>query len=164
MVLWLGFGLPDGMMGLNEPNPGFMTDPMQWPNSSLNADMTAINATRVQQGLHRFHLYGDKIFQPDHNLYAAYSRRWGVVQNWMRQYNRIMSPLRVSVEWSYGKVKYLFKKLSLKMAQKMMLNSPVDDFILATFFSNCRTCYNWDGPFRKTFGVPPPSIDDYIGQ
>lgn len=78
--------------------------------------------------------------------------------------NLIMSPLRVTIEWSYGKVKYTFKSLSFKMAQKMMLNQPVHDFINATFFANCRTCYQWDGPFRNTFGVAPPTIQDYLSQ
>jgi hypothetical protein len=126
--------------------------------------MTAINATRVQQNLDQFRLGGDKIFQSDNNLFAMFSRRWGLVFPWMRVINRIISPLRVSVEWSYGKVKYLFKKLSVKMLQKLMSNAHVDDFILATFFTNCRTCYAWNGPCRKTFGVPPPSIEDYLNQ
>lgn len=164
MVLWLGVSLPDSMMILENPNPGYMTDPMAWPNSQLNAHMTQINARRVAQNLGRFRLCGDKIFQPDQNLFAMYSRRWGPVSPWMTNLNRIISPLRVSIEWCYGKVKYLFKKLSLKMAQKMMLNNPVEDFILASFFTNCRTCYNWDGPFRKTFRIPPPTIDDYLNQ
>ena len=164
MVLWMGVSLPDSMIILENPNPGYMTDPMVWPNSRINADMTTINATRAANNLEPFRLCGDKIFQSDQNLFAMYSRRWGPVTPWMTNINHIMSPLRVSIEWCYGKVKYLFKKLSVKMAQKMMLNNPVEDFILATFFTNCRTCYNWDGPFRKTFTIPPPNIDDYLNQ
>lgn len=165
-MLWLGVAFPDGLMVLDEPNAGFMTDPMAWGTSNLRTEMIRINLQRTMLGLLDVHLYGDRIFRTDAVITAAYSARWGVVQQWMLNSNLIMSSLRVSVEWTYGKVKYLFKSLSLKMAQKLMSAQPVDDFILATFFMNCRTCLMWDGPFRSrsTFGVVPPSLDDYLNQ
>ncbi len=163
-MLWLGVGFPDGMIVLDPPNPGFMTDPMAWPHSTIRADMIAINAEREARNNPPVRLYADKIFRTDIIIVAAYSAAWGFVQPWMEALNRLMSGLRVSVEWSYGKVKYLFKSLSFKMAQRLMGNQPVDDFIIATFFTNCRTCYQWDGPFQRTFGVQPPSIYDYLDQ
>ena len=164
VVMWLGLAFPDGMIVLDRPNAGFITDPMAWPTSTIQAEMVLINAQRVLLGQPEFRLYSDKIFRTDLILIAAYSAARGFVTPWMHNLNHIMSPLRVSVEWSYGKVKYLFQSLSLKMAQKMLRGRPVDDFICATLFTNCRTCYQWDGPFRTTFGVPPPSIHDYLGQ
>jgi hypothetical protein len=38
MALWLGASFPDSMVVLENPNPGYMTDPMVWPNSILNAE------------------------------------------------------------------------------------------------------------------------------
>ena len=152
------------MVVLDEPNAGFMTDPMAWQNSRIRADMVTINDHRQQVHSPHVFLYGDKIFQSDGIVIAAYSARWGFVQPWMVNLNRIMSRLRISVEWSFGKVKYLFKSISFKMAQKLMKNQPVNDFIIATFFANCRTCYQWDGPFKNTFDVRPPSIEEYLSQ
>lgn len=132
-------GFPDGMIVLDPPNAGYMTDPMAWPNSTIRADMIAINEERMARNEEPVRLYADKIFRTDMIIVAAYSAAFGFVQPWMHALNRIMAPLRVSVEWSYGKVKYLYKSLSFKLAQKLMRNQPVEDFILATFFTNCRT-------------------------
>ena len=162
--MWMGVAFPDGLVVLDPPNAGFMTDPMAWPTSQIRQDMITINAQRLALGQPNVYLYADKIFRTDQIVIAAFSAQWGLVQPWMHNYNRIMSGLRVSVEWSYGKVKYLFRSLTFKMAQKMMGNYPVDDFILATFFTNCRACYQWDGPFYATFNVVPPSIYDYLDQ
>ena len=164
VVMWLGLAFPDGMILLDNPNAGFITDPMAWPTSTIQADMIYLNAQRAGIGQPEYHLYADKIFRTDQIIIAAYSAQWGLVTPWMLGLNLIMSSLRVCVEWSYGKVKYLFKSLSLKTAQKTIGSRPVDDFICATLFTNCRTCYQLDGPFRTTFGVPPPSIHEYLGQ
>lgn len=165
VVMWLGLAFPDGAIVLDR-------DPMAWPTSTTQAEMLLINAQRVLLGQPEFRLYSDKIFRTDQILIAAYSAARGFVTPWMHNLNHIMSPLRVSVEWSYGKVKYLFQSLSLKMAQKMLRGRPVDDFICATFFTNCRTCYyqcvtNGMGLFvQARFGVfhPRLQIHVYLGQ
>ena len=164
MVLWLAVGFPDGMIVLDEPNAGYMTDPMRWPVSPIRTKMLLINAQRELNGEDPVKLAGDKIFRGDAVLFAMFSELQGALPPWMELINSIISPLRVSIEWSYGKVKYLFKSLSLKMAQRLLAGRPCDDFILATFITNCRSCYQWDGPFKKTFGVEPPSIYDYLDQ
>jgi hypothetical protein len=159
----LGVVFPDGMIVLDPPTAGYMTDPMAWTNSQINVDINAINITRVRGGLERVHLYGDKIFRTDMNLIAAYSAFNGVVQDWMTNLNFIMSKLRVSIEWCYGKIKYLFKSITLKTCQRLMKNQPVEDMILSSFFTNCRTCYQYDGPYSTTFtNCVPPTIHDYI--
>ena len=160
----MGALFPDGMIVIEGPNCGYLTDPMVWNTSSMREQMVAINATRHALGLRHLYFYADKIFRSDLVVIAAYSPRWGVLQPWMINYNNIMTKLRVSVEWAFGKVKYLFKKDSLQLANKLMATEPTGDFVLAAFFSNCRTCLQWDGPFRTTFGVVPPSLEDFLSQ
>ena len=62
MILWLAVGFPDGMIVLDEPNAGYMTDPMRWPNSPLRASIIAINTQRELDGEQIIRLGGDKIF------------------------------------------------------------------------------------------------------
>ena len=52
----------------------------------------------------RLKLCGDKIFNRENLLTGAYSRRNGPLQPFMTVYNAIMSPIRVGVEWSFGKI------------------------------------------------------------
>jgi hypothetical protein len=156
---------PDGMIVIEGPNLGYMTDTMVWLTSSMRATMALINAEREALGQQHLYLYTDKIFRTDQIAIPAYSVRWGFVQPWMHHLNDIMKKLRVSVEWAFGKVKYLFKSTYLQLASKVMTTEPAGDFILAAFFSNYRTCFQWGGQFRKVFGVVPPSnIDDYLEQ
>jgi len=166
VIQWLGCNFPDGMTVIDGPNAGFLTDTMVWATSRLRADMLVIRAQRQAAGLRDVFMYADKIFRTDNIiLIAAYSARWGFVQPWMVNLNEIMSKLRVSVEWWFGKVKYLFKSISFALNLRVQVNNaPVGDFILGAFFTNCRTCLNWDGPFRGTFGVRPPDFDDYMNQ
>ena len=153
------------MVVIEGPNLGFLTDTMVWATSRIRLALIAINAQRVILGLPHLYLYADKIFRTDNLMIAAYSARWGFVQPWMDHLNRLMSKLRSSVEWSFGKIKYLFKAINFQMAQRVqVIGAPQVDFILAAFFSNCRTCLQWDGAFRTTFAVVPPSLDDYLGQ
>ena len=48
--MWLGLAFPDGMMLLDNPNAGFIADPMAWPTSTIQADMIYLNAQRAGIG------------------------------------------------------------------------------------------------------------------
>jgi len=152
------------MLVLDGPNAGYRTDPMAWTTSETRATFTAINETRVANHQSRVYIYTDKIFRTDNIIISAYSRFYGAVQDWMTNLNKIMSGIRASVEWTFGKRAYLFKATSFQMNQRLLVNKPTIDYVLTALFSNCRACMNWDGPFRSTFGVQPPTIQDYLGQ
>ena len=60
------------MVVLENPFPGFMTDPMCWRDSVLRVLMTMVMQNRMDLGQRRLKTYADKIFITDEFLTAAY--------------------------------------------------------------------------------------------
>ena len=56
------------------------------------------------------------------------------------QFNRKMSPLRVPVEWSFGKVTTNFAFVDFKKNQKLYLQPVESYWRVATLLSNCHSC------------------------
>ena len=55
---------------------------MSWNASEFQNGLNLINENCAAQGLIRMRVYGDKIFNSDFNLVAAYSIRHGPLQIW----------------------------------------------------------------------------------
>jgi hypothetical protein len=61
----MGISFPDGMIVIEGPNLGCITDTMVWLTSSMRATMVLINAEREALGQRHLYLYADKIFRTD---------------------------------------------------------------------------------------------------
>ena len=137
---------------------------MAWTTSSTHEIYRAICVRRALANLPPLKFYADKIYNTDEYVTGAWNARHGVVHPWTELENLIMSKIRVAVEWSFGKVKYLWKKLSFKISNKLLRSPITEEFVVASFMTNCRTCLYWDGQHYKHFGVKPPTLEDYLDQ
>jgi hypothetical protein len=91
------------MIILEPPFPGYFQDLMCWGECHIRHEIEELMLWRVANGLRRLKFYADKIFNSCTILTAAFSLRHGELQPWMVQLNRLMSPIRVCIEWCFGK-------------------------------------------------------------
>ncbi|KAH9157384.1 hypothetical protein AeRB84_000748, partial [Aphanomyces euteiches] len=79
-----------------------------------------------------------------------------------RAFNREMSSVRQSVEWSFGRMKSLWAFITYKDQQKIMLQNIGKVVSLAMFLTNCDCCYNGGNQISSYFGLTPPSLQEYL--
>jgi hypothetical protein len=105
-LIFQGMSFPDGLTLVEGPWPGYHTDIMCWNDSEFKTALDAIMAARVAAGLPRLKLYADKIYNNSVLITAAYSQRQfpGGLPDWAAALNRLMSGIRVGVEWAFGKI------------------------------------------------------------
>ena len=59
-------------------------------------------------------------------------------------------------------LKNTHKTITLKSTQKLFATPVLKQFVVAALLTNIKTTMTWQGPTFKTFGVPPPSVNDYL--
>ena len=125
-LIFQGVSFPDGLLVIEGTFPGYQPDTMVWRDSAMRHELERIMEERVTEGRHRYKLYADKIYQNNDLVTAAYSVRnnpAGLTQ-WRIELNRLMSDIRVGVEWSFGKVIERNKFVSFRKGMKIQ-SSPV---------------------------------------
>lgn len=150
------------MTVISDPEPGYYTDIMVWNDCIVRTTLEQIMDDRAAAGLPRLKLYADKLYNSGLLIVAAWSRRHGAVFPWMEMQNRIMSSIRIAVEWSFCTIKDRWKFLSFSKGQKLQ-ESPVTHYhIVAALLANCHCCL-YGGRCVDYFGIEAPSIEDYLG-
>lgn len=80
---------------------------------------------------------------------------------WQAAFNADMSPLRVSVEWGFGKIVALWPFLDYRK-KHMVLLSPVGlYFPVANVLTNMHTCL-YGSIISNKFGMEPPTLAAYM--
>lgn len=77
------------------------------------------------------------------------------------EFNRAMSSVRVSVEWTFGKIVQLFAFLDFKKNLKLYLQPVAKYYLVGSLLTNCHTCL-YGSQTSTFFTVPPPSLDVYL--
>jgi len=130
------------MVVMDGPTAGYATDTMVWRDCNLRHALENIMKDRLQSDIpqRRLKLYADKIYNDCGIVTAAFSLRHGPLYNWMVRENRVMSNIRVAVEWTFGQITSLFKFIDYYKTQKMM-ESPIEKHqTVAAFLENCHNC------------------------
>ena len=164
-LIWQGVSFPDGMIVLEGPFPGFNTDPIVWRDCEIRHALEEIMVSRLDEHppRRRLKLYADKIYNTSALVTAAFSRRHGDLQAWMTQENRIMSSIRIAIEWTYGTIVTLFKFVDFAKGQKLQESPVPKHYTIAVFLANCHCCLYGDR-HSKAFNVDAPSINEYLAQ
>ena len=76
-------------------------------------------------------------------------------------FNNKMSSLRISVEWSFGKVATLFAFGNYRQNVKVRLQPAGAYYLVATIFTNCHTCL-YGSQTNDFFGSSPPQLEEYL--
>lgn len=166
-LIYQAITFPDGMLVLEPPAPGHNTDVTVWRDCIVRDRLEQIMRDRENSNppRPRYKLYADKIYNTCALITAAFSRRNGVVEQWMTNQNRIMSKLRVSIEWSLKNLKCLFKFMTFKAGQKIQKSPCPKHMAISALLANCHTCLYGDVHNDTTvFDILPPTLEDYLDQ
>ena len=164
-LIFQGISFPDGMVVIEGAFPGYQPDTMVWRDSQMREDLEVIMAERFAQGRARFKVYADKIYSNSVLVTAAYScrnYRYGL-HDWQIRMNRLMSDIRVGVEWSFCKIITRNKFVSYGKSMKIQ-SSPVSKYYhIAILLANAHTCM-YGCQQTSYFGIVAPDINEYFNQ
>lgn len=164
-LIFQGISFPDGMVVIEGAFPGYQPDTMIWRDSEMREELENIMADRAAEGRARYKIYADKIYSNSVLITAAYSRRHHRhgLQDWQIRLNRLMSDIRVGVEWSFGKIIARNKYVSYGQSMKIQ-GSPVSKYYhIAVLLANAHTCM-FGCQQTSYFGVSPPDVNEYFDQ
>ena len=84
------------------------------------------------------------------------------IPDWATQLNRLMSGIRVGVEWAFGKI--IVRSAFTAFGRAMRIQqSPVRKYYhLSVLFANAHTCF-YGAVQTPVFNCLPPDIADYFG-
>jgi hypothetical protein len=162
-LIWQGVSFPDEMVVLEGPFPGYNTDMIVWRDCQIRHDIEAIMQAREVEQRERLKLYADKLYNNSALITAAFSRRHGPLQDWMRVENSIMSTILIAIEWTFGTIISFFKFVDFAKGQKLMKSPLPKHYTIAVFLANCHCCLYGDR-HCEAFNCDPPPIDEYLAQ
>jgi hypothetical protein len=73
-----------------------------------------------------------------------------------------MSNVRVAVEWSFGSVIQNFAFSDYKKTQMSLQSDIKIHYVVSLLFINIHSCIVETNPSVGRFGVPPPSLEEYL--
>jgi hypothetical protein len=153
------------MIVIEGPFPGFNTDPIVWRDCAIRHELEEIMQSRLAEDppRRRLKLYADKIYNSSTLINAAFSERHGQLQAWMTIENRIMSKIRIAIEWTYGTIITQFKFLDFAKGQKLQESPLPKHYIIAVLLANCHCCL-YEDRHCKAFDIDPPTLNEYLSQ
>lgn len=104
-------------------------------------------------------LYGDPAYGLSRNILSPF--RGLHLTPPEQEFNRTMSSVRVSVEWTFGKIIQYFAYLDFKKNQKVLLQPVGKYYLVGAFLTNCHTCL-YGSQTTTFFGVSPPTLETYL--
>lgn len=149
---------PDGIIiSLKGAYPGHRHDAGIFRDSRLYEELEQY----AVYGDRKYVIYGDQGYSLRELLIRPYSQQQ-IAGNPDRQiFNNILSNLRVSVEWGFGKIIQEFAFLDFKKNQKLLLQEVGTMYSVATILANCHTCL-YGSQQSVYFNIEPPPLEIYL--
>ena len=107
-------------------------------------------------------IYGDLAYPPL-RVYLQTPFRSVPLTPLMKDYNEVMSALRISVDWLFGDVINSFKFLDYKKNLKIGLSSVGKMHVVCALLSNAITCL-YGNNTSDYFGIEPPSLNNTFNE
>lgn len=115
--------------------------------------------THMQPNAQPYVLYGDPAYGTTQHIISPF--RGQRLTQAEQAFNASMSAVRVSVEWTFGKIIQLFSYLDFKKNQKVLLQPVGKYYIVGALLTNCHTCL-YGSQTTTFFNVAPPSVEVYL--
>ena len=148
-----GVVFPDGIIGhITESYLGSKHDCFMLNNSRLEEHMASF-------GFADYVLYDDSGYNLRANIISSYK---GILTPAQAAFNKQMSTVRVTVEWSFGRVASMFRFLGSHndlMIEKMNTSAL---YRVSVFLTNCKTCLDQRNQIADLFHIAPPSLEAYV--
>ena len=116
-------------------------------------------ATITKQDGSPYVIYGDPAYGISRTILAPY--RGSRLTPQQQAFNTAMSSVRMSVEWTFGKILTYFSYLDFKKSNKILLQPIGKYYLVAALLTNCHTCL-YGSQTSTFFGVEPPSLETYL--
>ena len=147
---------PNGLIAhMFGPIEGRRHDAFMLGASGLTQKMQRFQQTNCQP----YVIYGDPAYGVTANILAPF--RGSQLSRQQVEFNKAMSKVRVSVEWTFGKTCQYFSYVDFKRYNKVLLQPFAKYYSVASLLTNCHTCLY--GSLTTTyFGVEPPSLETYL--
>ena len=137
------------------------------PLEGRRHDAFMLGASGLAQKLRRFQqpngqpyvIYGDPAYGVSRNILAPF--RGAQLTRQQQDFNKSMSRVRISVEWTFGKICQYFSYIDFKRNNKVLRQPVAKYYLVAALLTNCHTCLY--GSLTSTFfNVDPPSLETYL--
>ena len=140
---------------------------MYGPIAGRHHDAFMLSASGLQRKLAKnlrqdgspYVMYGDPDYGVSSTILALY--RSSQLTPQQQDYNRAMSRVQVSVEWTFGKIVTNLSYLDLKRSNKVLLQPIGKYYLVAAVLTNCHTCL-YGLQTSTFFGVDPPQLETYL--
>ena len=106
-----------------------------------------------------YSLYGDLAYPQSVYLLGGFRNVEGGSDE--ASYNRLLSSVRITVEWGFGELVDQWKFLDFKQAMKIFKCPVAQYYINAAFLSNLRNCL-LGSRMQQYFGATQLTIDEYL--
>ena len=103
-------------------------------------------------------IYGDPPYGISRNILAPFR---GAQVTAQVIFNKNMSKVRISVEWSFGKICQYFAYLDFKKNFKILMQPVAKYYLVASVLINCHTCL-YGSLTGSYFGLHPPTLETYL--
>ena len=153
------------MQSVVDPN-GLIAN-MFGPIEGRQHDAFMLGASGLTEKLGRFDqpngqpyvIYGDPAYGISRNILAPFSGAQLTPQE--RDFNKSMSQVCISVEWTFGKICQCFSYMDFKRHSKILLQPIGKYYLFAALLTNCHNCLY--GSLTSTFfQVNPPQLETYL--
>jgi hypothetical protein len=106
-----------------------------------------------------FCVYADAAYPLSPILQTAY--KGAQLTDDQQAYNTIMSSVRGSVEWTFGKILQYFAFLDFRKDLKILLSPVAKYYLVGALFTNFHTCL-YGSVTSSYFDCDPPNLEDYL--
>ena len=124
------------------------------PSCRRRSDATQRQATQVC-------IFGDKGYRTNHPcLQTPIGGALRTPQE--KTFDKIMSRIRVPIEWTFGRIKDTFAGYDYKKKNRLWGTECTNDWLVSTLLINAHSCL-YGNEVHMKYGIPPPQLDDYFG-
>ncbi|KAI6827985.1 hypothetical protein KC342_g9748 [Hortaea werneckii] len=138
---------------------------LEGPCFGKEDDWSIYQSSRVPRRIYRMMNRGDPAYVNAYGIMAPFQHRRGfqhLSQN-RQSFNRTMSSLRISVEHAFGMVFRTYTATAFASSLQLGQQPVAAHYRVAALLINCTTCIRQRNQTTDRFGVPPPSLEEYLG-
>lgn len=106
-----------------------------------------------------YSLYGDQAYPLSQFLIPPF--KGAAIPPDQSLFNKRMSALRISVEWTFGKLLSQFAFVDYRKNQKLYLQPVGKYYVVAAILTNCHSCL-YGSETAEFFGVDAPTLQEYL--
>lgn len=105
-------------------------------------------------------VYGDPGYSNQKFIKVGYKNR--LLTQQQKDFNKLMSEQRVSVEYGFGKIIQQFAFLDFAKTQRMYLSPLKEMYHVAAILVNCQSCLRGRNQVSDIFNSVVPSLEEYL--